>query len=137
MTETEKRYSQTEKEALAIAWAKERFQMYVLGAPKFKIITAHKPVLPMFNKATAKVPPRIEKWIMNIQDVDFELLYQPGMYELDPLHFSSRHPLPDSEEEDTGAAIKHVTEADHALVLDKIREETAKDEQLQKLSKTE
>ncbi|KAK3707305.1 hypothetical protein QZH41_014811, partial [Actinostola sp. cb2023] len=42
----------------------------------------------------------------------------------------------DTEEEETGAAIKHVTEADHALVLDKIREETAKDEQLQKLSNT-
>ncbi|KAK3752978.1 hypothetical protein QZH41_005134 [Actinostola sp. cb2023] len=62
-----------------------------------------------------------------MQDVDFE--------ELDPLDFLSRHPLPDTEEEETGAVIKQVTEVDHAIVLDKIREETAKDEQLQKLSK--
>jgi len=36
MTDTEKRYSQTEKDALAIVWAKKRFRMYLLGAPKIK-----------------------------------------------------------------------------------------------------
>ncbi|KXJ22395.1 Uncharacterized protein K02A2.6 [Exaiptasia diaphana] len=67
-------------------------------------------------------------------DVDFELVYQPGKDEQDPLDFLSRHPLPSNEEEETEAIIKQVTEASHAIVLDKIREETAKDEQLQKLS---
>ena len=61
MTETEKRYSQTEKDALAIKWAKERLKSYLLGAPKFRIVTSHKPLLPLFNKARAKTPPRIEK----------------------------------------------------------------------------
>ena len=42
MTDTEKRYSQAEKDALAVRWAKNRFRMYLLGAPKFKIITGHK-----------------------------------------------------------------------------------------------
>ena len=74
MTDTEKRYSHTEKDALAVRWAKNRFKMYLLGAPKFKIITSHEPLLPMFNKATAKFPPRIEKWAMDMQDVDFELV---------------------------------------------------------------
>ena len=56
-----------------------------------------------------------------MQDVDFELLYQPGKDDLDPLDFLSRHPLPDTEEEETiRAVIKQVTEADHAIVLDKI-----------------
>lgn len=133
MTDPEKRYSQTEKDALAVAWAKERFRMYLVGAPRFRIITAHKPLLPMFNKATAKVPPRIEKWIMSMQDVDFELIYQPGKDEKDPLDFLSRHPLPETDNEEVGAVIKQVTEAEHAVILDKIRQETAKDPQLQKL----
>jgi hypothetical protein len=51
MTETEKRYSQTEKDALSVHWAKNRFSIYLLGAPRFKIITAHKPLIPLFNKA--------------------------------------------------------------------------------------
>ena len=94
MTDTEKRYIQTEKDALAVRWAKNRFKMYLLGAPRFKIITAHKPLIPMFNKATAKLPPRIEKWVMDMQDVDFELVYEPGKDEADPMDYLSRHPLP-------------------------------------------
>ena len=93
MTETEKRYSQMEKDALAIRWAKNRFSMYLLGAPRFKIITAHKPLLPMFNKATSKVPPRIEKWIMDMQDTDFELVYEPGRDAADPARFSVKTPI--------------------------------------------
>lgn len=54
MTETEKRYSQTEKDALAIKWAKERLRIYLLGAPRFRIVTAHKPLIPLFNKVKAK-----------------------------------------------------------------------------------
>ena len=37
LTPNEKRYSQTEKEALVIHWAKNRFSVYLLGAPKFQI----------------------------------------------------------------------------------------------------
>ena len=61
MKETEKRYSQTE-DALAIKWAKERLGTYLHGAPRFRIITAH-------NNVKAKMPPRIEKWVMEMQDV--------------------------------------------------------------------
>ena len=70
MITAEKRYSQTEKDALAVKWAKSRFSMYLLGAPKFRIVTSHKPLVPMFNKSCAKPPPRIEKWIMEMQDAD-------------------------------------------------------------------
>ena len=78
MTETEKRYSQAEKDALAIKWAKERLKSYLLGAPRFRIVASHKPLVPLFNKARAKVPPRIEKWVMKMQDVDYEVIYEPG-----------------------------------------------------------
>ena len=135
MTDTEKRYSQTEKDALAVSWAKNRFKMYLLGAPRFKIITAHKPLLPMFNKATAKLPPRIEKWVMDMQDVDFELVYEPGKDNADPMDYLSRHPLPITGSDNTEKVVKSVLTAEHAVVLDRIRKETAKDNQLQKLYK--
>ena len=92
MTETEKRYSQTEKDAFAIKWAKERLRIYQLGAPRFRIVTAHKPLIPLFDRVKAKVPPSIEKWVMEMQDVDYELVYEPGKDEMDPLDFLSRHP---------------------------------------------
>ena len=50
---------------------------------------------PFDNKIKAKVPSRIEKWIMEMQDVDYELVYEPGKDEADPLDFLSRHPLPE------------------------------------------
>ena len=134
MTDTEKRYSQTEKDALSVHWAKNRFSIYLLGAPRFKIITAHKPLLPLFNKANMKLPPRIEKWVMGMQDVDFELIYEPGKDEEDPLDFLSRHPLPETGRDAVERVIKHVVNAEYAVVMDQIKEETQKDNQLQKLS---
>ena len=133
MTETEKRYSQTEKDALAVRWAKNRFRMYLLGAPKFKIITGDKPILSMFNKASTKLPPRIERWVMDMQDVDFELVYEPGKDEQDPLDFLSRHPLAVSGTDNTEKIVKNIISAEHAVVLDHIREETRRDRELQKL----
>ena len=133
MTKAEKRYSQTEKDALAIQWAKNRFRMYLLGAPRFKIVTAHKPLIPMFNKPTTKLPPRIEKWVMEMQDVDYEVVYEPGKDEADPLDFLSRHPLPETGSDETEVMVKYLIEDEHAVVIDKIRKETEKDPQLNKV----
>ena len=89
VTETEKRYSQTEKNALAIQWAKERLRIYLLGAPRFRIVTSHKPLVSLFHKVKATVPPRIEKWNMQMRYVNYELVYEPGKDEADPLDFLS------------------------------------------------
>ena len=84
LADVEKRYSQTEKDALCVKWAKDRFGMYLQGAPRFTIVTAHKPLLSMFNKPSATLTPCIERWVMDTQDVDFEMKYEPGRDELDP-----------------------------------------------------
>ena len=134
MTETEKRYSQTEKDALAIAWAKKRLHLYLIGAPKIKIITAHKPLVTMFNKPTAKLPPRIEKWVMSMQDVDFEVNYEPGKDEKDPLDYISRFPLPETDDDDdTESYIKRVIHQEHAPILEKMKNATQNDDVSQKI----
>ena len=133
LTDTEKLYSQTEKDALCVKWSKERFSIYLLGAPRFTIVTAHKPLLPLFNKATAKLPPRIEKWVMAMQDVDFEMKYQPGKDEADPLDFLSRHPLPETEEDDTEHTVKAIINKEPTVIIEKIQAETRRDKTLLKL----
>ena len=135
MTDTERRYSQTEKDALAIKWAKERLRGYLLGAPRFRIVTAHKPLLPLFNKAKTKMPPRIEKWVMQMQDVDYELIYEPGKDEADPLDYLSRHPLPETGDDYTEKIVKWTVNAEHAVVIERIREETQKDNTMQRLAR--
>ena len=134
MTSAEKRYSQTEKDALAVKWAKSRFGMYLLGAPRFKIITSHKPLIPMFNKSCTKLPPRIEKWIMEMQDVDYELVYEPGKDEADPMDYLSRHPLPETEKDDTEKIVKALVTIEHGVVMNSIKEATSKDVVLQDVS---
>ncbi|KAL9983275.1 hypothetical protein ACROYT_G005421 [Oculina patagonica] len=103
---------------------------------RFTIITVHKSLLPLFNKPTAKLPPRIEKWAMGMQDVDFEMKYEPGKDEADPLDFLLRYPLPVAGRNDTEKILKATIETEHAVVLDRIREETHQDRILQKLSQT-
>ena len=134
MTETEERYSQTEKDALAIKWAKERLRIYLLGAPRFRIVTAHKPLLPLFNKAKAKMPPRIEKWVMEMQGVDYELVFESGKDEADPLDYLSRHPLPETGSDSTEKIVKWNMNAEHAIVITRIREEPQKDPVMQRLA---
>lgn len=135
LSPSEKNYSQTEKDALTILWAKNKFHMYLLGAPKFRIVTAHKSLLPMFNKPTAKLPPRITKWVMDMQDADYEVVYEPGKDEADPLDYNSRHPYPvvSKKSEDLEKVIKYMIEADYATVLDKIKIATKNDAVLSEL----
>ena len=60
LTSTEQRYSQTEKEALAIVWGIEHFHLYVYGAP-FVLYTDHKPLELIYANPMSKPPARIER----------------------------------------------------------------------------
>ena len=68
-----------------------------------------------------------------MQDVDFELIYEPGKGDADPLHFLSRNPLPEKGKDAAERVFKYVLKADH-VVVDQIKDETCKDTQFQKLS---
>ena len=56
LTPTDQRCSQTEREALAIVWRIEHFHLYLYGAP----FTLHT---------------RIERWLLRLQQYDFNVLY--------------------------------------------------------------
>ena len=49
LTETEKRYLQTEKEALAVIWAVDHFHLFLLGS-EFMLVTDHKPLEIIYGK---------------------------------------------------------------------------------------
>ena len=90
LSPVEQRYSQTEREALAIHWACERLRMYLAGA-QFKVVTDHKPLEAIFNNSNSKPPVRIERWSMYLQEFDFTVEYRPGKG--NPADYMSRHPV--------------------------------------------
>ncbi|XP_073820661.1 uncharacterized protein [Musca autumnalis] len=61
----EKRYAQTEKEALALVWAVERFHYYVYGK-LFELVTDHKPLETIFAPRS-KPCARMERWVLRLQ----------------------------------------------------------------------
>lgn len=84
LTQTERRYCQTEKEALALVWAVERFSPYLLGR-KFELETDHKPLEAIFNP-TSRPCPRIERWVLRLQSFTFVVKYRKGVNNIaDPL----------------------------------------------------
>ena len=74
----EQKYSQTEREALAIVWAMERLYLYLFGG-HFTLVTDCKPVELILNNSMTKPPARIERWNLRIQDFDFDVRYVKGM----------------------------------------------------------
>ena len=64
LKEVKTRYSPTEREALAIRWACRKLRKYLLGAPKFRIVTDHRPLTYMFHKLCGSCHPglRTSSW---------------------------------------------------------------------------
>ena len=78
MTNTEVRYAQIEKEALAFTWACERFSDYLLGLT-FHIQTDHKPLVPLFStKKLAELSIRIQRFRLRMMRFDFSISHVPG-----------------------------------------------------------
>ena len=78
MTETEQRYAQVEKEALAVTWACERLSDYVIGK-NFHIETDHKPLVSLLgNKNLNELPPRIQSLRMRLLRFKYTISHVPG-----------------------------------------------------------
>ena len=76
LTDVERRYSQTEREALALVWACERFNMYIFGRD-FELETDHKPLKYIYSQKS-KPSARVECWVLRLQAYDFKVIYRPG-----------------------------------------------------------
>ena len=66
LTETEQRYSQTEREALAVVRACEYLHLYIYGKP-VTVHTDHKPLVSIYGNPNSKPTARIERWALRLQ----------------------------------------------------------------------
>jgi RNase H-like domain found in reverse transcriptase len=75
LTSTDKSYSTTEKECLAIVWAILQLRPYLDGK-RFFIRTDHNSLRWVLNLAAAQG--RLARWILRLLEFDFEVQYSPG-----------------------------------------------------------
>lgn len=67
-------YSTTEKEALAIIWAIEKFKPYLYGQ-KFTLVTDHKPLVFIKN---ANKNGKLIRWRLELENYDYTVIYKTG-----------------------------------------------------------
>jgi hypothetical protein len=79
LNEAEQKYSVIEKELLGIVFAVSKFRCFVYGT-KFTVFCDHNPLKYI---STMKDPSRrIARWLMLLQDYDFQVEYRPGKINL-------------------------------------------------------
>ena len=137
LTPVEQRYSQTEREALAVVFGCERYHLYVMGS-RFTVVTDHKPLVSIYNNPQSNPPAWIEHWTLCLQRYDMTVVYRPGKD--NPADYLSRHPDPhpkayraemEGEEYVNFVAINAVPKA---ITFEEVQEETLKDEILQQVA---
>ena len=74
LTDREKGYSATEKEALAVVFATDYYRVYLLGR-HFTLITDHS-ALRWLNSVEPKG--RLARWVMDLQEYTFDIKHPPG-----------------------------------------------------------
>ena len=136
LTDVERRYSQTEKEALAVVWACEHFHIYLYGKP-FTLFTDHKPLEIIYNPKS-KPPPRMERWALYLQPYQFTIVHMAG--KTNPADVLSRLPLDNQpfQERDLASVMSYINyvasnAVPKALSLEQIETATAADPVLQQV----
>ena len=97
LNETERRYSQTDREALAVVAGVRKFHSFLAGR-SFRVQTDHKPLLGLIGEQKPlplMASPRVVRWAMLLSAYDYRLEYRAGRLQghCDAL---SRLPLPDA-----------------------------------------
>ena len=134
LSNVETRYSQTEREALAVVWACEHFDRFLNGAPQFTVFTDHKPLETIWQKP--RPPLRIERWGLRLQPYKMVVKYRPGTD--NPADYLSRHPagqniLRSHEQQMAEHYVNTIASAavPLAMTVEEIQRETTKDPTLQ------
>ena len=94
LSDTEQRYSATEREALAIYWCLEQLRPYI-GTSSIIIETDHEPLSNMHTKATFHNK-RIDNWLLKLQDILPQILfikYRKGIDNVGPDYLTRYEPI--------------------------------------------
>ena len=118
LSSVERRYSQTEKEALALVWSVERFHVYLLGR-EFELVTDHKP-LEIIYLPKSKPTACIERWVLWLQLYHFHVIYKPGKKNITDTLSRLPHNFDDTENYVNFMTVKAVPKAMSAKEIEEV-----------------
>ncbi|XP_041785953.1 uncharacterized protein K02A2.6-like isoform X1 [Anopheles merus] len=139
LTKTERVYPQTQREALAVVWAVEKFYPYLFGI-KFTIFTDHKTLEYIFegkHQNGKRACSRAEGWALRLQPYNFVVKYIPGNCNIsDSLsRLGSNWDINKPFDEASEHYVYTIDNEYEAITLSEIRSETAQDETMKKVVK--
>lgn len=160
LTRTEQAYPQTHREALAIVWGVEKFHYYLAGR-KFTIVTDHEPMKYIFGNSCCKTNKRAitraEGWALRLSPYDYDVRTIAGSTNIADV--LSRQ-LPETVEKEDVHMVEHLSvasvqkeqnhqrwlngsiklnvlavyELTRLISLERLRQETNQDQELQQLA---
>ena len=134
LTEAEKKYSQIEKESLAIVFGVTKFRQYLLGR-HFTLKTDHKPLITLCGEhkpVPQMASSRVKRWTLLLAAYDYTIEFIPGK-ENYCADYLSRNPVdgkPTSEEKET---VQVLFTQEEVIKADVVAAETRKDPLLKKV----
>ncbi|XP_062538474.1 uncharacterized protein K02A2.6-like [Armigeres subalbatus] len=135
LSDLEKKYFQTEREALALVWAVDKFKLYLQGK-RFTLLTDCKALKFLFNPKS-KPCARIERWVLQLQSYKYDVEHIPGTANIaDAIsRLSTDRSSPRTFDESAEKYIRSVVESavPSAVTYSEIVQETANDHSLQEV----
>ena len=138
LKEVEQRYSHTDKEALALVWAITRFDFFLRGT-HFELITDHQALESLF-RPKSKPSPRLERWLMAVQDYNFSAKHIPGKQQIADC-FSRLLKIDESTEDELDAFEEYIAFLAQAapcegVTIEEIRMATSEDKEMKQIQES-
>ena len=134
LTPTEQRYSQTDREFLAVEYGVEHFHLYLFGSC-FRVVTDHKPLIGIMNSQKPTTA-RMERWRLRLMPYEMDLVYNPGRDDRNPADYISRHPQDTLHRENAGEEyIRYIARnsTPKSMTLQEVKTAMQSDQTLQKV----
>ena len=135
LTDVESRYSQTEREMLAVVYGVEKFHIYLYGST----FSHHRSQAPAGNHRQQQACSSSHRSLETTPyAIPVSLTYRPGKDESNPADYLSRHPSTrPTKDNEAESYINYVANASvpNALSLEEVKQTTASDKTLQNVMK--